>query len=391
MQPIQHNDDYHRRMTEWRHTLHRHPETAFEEFHTSDLIAEVLSRAGIPHHRGLGGTGIVATLSGKQPSAGTLALRADMDALDLQEHGNCAHRSTIEGKMHGCGHDGHSAMLLGAACWLAEHPQAIIGTVHFIFQPAEENEGGAREMIKDGLFDQFPVDAVFGMHNWPALEAGRAAVSHSKVMSAFDTFEIIITGKGCHAAMPHQGIDPIIIAAELTLALQTIVSRHIDPLEPAVVTVTQVHSGDALNVIPDTAVLRGTCRYFNAEVQQIIIQRMRELAEGIASSHNGDAEVRYQPRYPATINSTDEAALALSVLGELMAADNIDVDLPPSMGAEDFSFMLQQNPGAYIWLGNGSEQHRAPLHSSRYDFNDTILPTGANYWIKLVEAWFAMR
>jgi hippurate hydrolase len=382
------NDNLHQRMTEWRHALHRRPETAFEEHHTSELIAKVLTQAGIEHHRGLGTTGIVATLKGSTPAAGTLALRADMDALDLQELNSCDHKSAIAGKMHGCGHDGHSAMLLGAACYLAEHPETIIGTVHFIFQPAEENEGGAGAMINDGLFQQFPVDAVFGMHNWPALPAGRAAVNDAAVMSAFDTFEITLHGQGCHAAMPHQGIDPIVVAAELVLALQTIVSRYIDPLESAVVTVTQIHSGDALNVIPNEAVIRGTCRFFKPEVQQLIIEQMHRLSDSIAGAHGATATVDYTARYPATVNSAKEAALACSVLRQLIGREQVDHNVAPSMGAEDFAFMLADNPGAYIWLGNGSEQHQAPLHNPYYDFNDAILPTGANYWINLVDGWF---
>ncbi len=391
MEPIKTNDSFHQQMTEWRRTLHQHPETAFEEHHTSKLVARVLSEAGLEIDRGLGGTGIVATLKGSQPESGTLALRADMDALDLQELNKFEHSSNIDGKMHGCGHDGHTTMLLGAAVWLAQNPETVTGTLHFIFQPAEENEGGAREMIKDGLFERFPSDAVFGVHNWPAQQAGKACVNYGAVMSAFDVFEITIKGQGCHGAMPHQGIDPIVVGSQLVQALQTIVSRSNDPLKSAVLSVTQFHSGDAWNVVPNEAVLRGTCRYFDPAVQQMIMERMETLSNSIAAAYGATAIVDYQPRYPSTINTESEARLAQEVLTDLLGEENVDLNVEPSMGAEDFSFLLQDRPGAYIWLGNGSEQHSAPLHNPHYDFNDAILPTGANYWISLVDRWFKSR
>ncbi len=369
---------FHDDMTALRRDLHAHPETAFEETRTAGIIAGRLDEFGMPVHRGLGKTGVVGSLrSGDGPTVG---LRADMDALFIQEAGDVPHKSQAAGKMHACGHDGHTAMLLGAARYLAE-TREFQGTVHFIFQPAEENEGGGRVMVEQGLFEKFPMEAVYGMHNWPGLPAGSFAVRVGPVMAAFDTFEIVIRGQGAHAAMPHLGVDPVVVAAELVGALQTIASRAVDPLESGVVTVTQVHGGETWNTIPDRVTLRGTARFFSESVRAAIEDRIRRQAGGISAAHGATAEVTYERRYPATVNhaaETETAALAAAGV-----AGPVERDPKPSMGAEDFAFMLERKPGCYIWLGCGEDG--CPLHSSCYDFNDDILAVGASYWARLAE------
>ncbi len=369
-------------MTAWRRHLHTYPETAFEEHQTQDFVAERLREAGIEVHRGLAGTGVVGTLSvGDGPAIG---LRADMDALHIPEATGVAHQSVHAGRMHACGHDGHMAMLLGAARYLAE-TRRFRGTVRFIFQPAEENEAGGRRMIEDGLFERFPVDSVYGMHNWPGMEPGCFAVRPGPVMAAFDIFEIVVTGRGTHGAMPHLGIDPVVVAAEIIGALQTIASRAVDPLDSAVVTVTQVHAGDTWNVIPDTATLRGTARAFREDVQEAVEAGVRRIADGIAAAHGAGAEVRYERRYPPTVNHESEAEVAARVAADVSGSDAVDRDPPPSMGAEDFAFMLRERPGAYVRIGNGPCGEGCSLHNPTYDFNDDILPVGATYWARLVE------
>jgi len=369
-------------MTVWRRDLHAHPETAFEEHRTSAFVAEKLESFGIEVHRGLAGTGIVGTLkTGDGPSIG---LRADMDALDVTEHGEHAHKSVFEGKMHACGHDGHTTMLLGAARYLAE-TRNFTGTVHFIFQPAEENEGGGRVMVADGLFEKFPVDAVYGLHNWPGHEAGVFAVASGPIMAATNTFQITVKGRGCHGAMPHLGVDPVPIAAEIVSALQTISSRRTHPVDSIVVTVTQFHAGDTWNVIPDTAQLSGTVRAFKPDVLATIEPSLRRIANGICQAHEAEMELIYNPGYPATINDEEQTRRAYKAAADVIGEEKVIEDPTPSMGAEDFSFMLNERPGCYVWLGNGSGEGGCVLHNARYDFNDEILSIGASYWSRLVE------
>ncbi len=374
----------HLQMMTWRRDLHAHPETAYEEFRTADRVAETLTGLGLEVTRGLGGTGLVATLKGQRGEGDAIALRADMDALPMQELNDFEHRSQHDGKMHACGHDGHTAMLLGAASALAQRPD-FAGKVHFIFQPAEENEAGALAMIEDGLFERFPVKAVYGLHNWPSLPAGEVAVHEGPVMAAFDTFDILIKGQGCHGAMPHLGSDPVLAAGQLITALQSIVSRNLDPQKAAVISVTQVQGGHAYNVVPEEVVLKGTTRSFCPEVRDQIEQRMQQVVENVSSGLGCRAELRYSRRYPATINSTAEAQECLATLQALPGVEKVHLNPPASMGGEDFAFMLEQRPGCYIWLGGGSETHSHGLHSPHYDFNDQTLPLGANYWISLVQ------
>ena len=374
--------DFHDDLTAWRRDIHAHPETAFEEKRTSDVVAKRLQEFGIEIHRGLAGTGVVGTLKGSRPGSRAIAVRADMDALDVHEKNGFHHCSTHAGKMHACGHDGHTTMLLGAARYLAE-TRNFAGTVHFIFQPAEENEAGGRVMVEQGLFEKFPVEAVYGMHNWPGLPVGQFAVRAGPLLASFDIFEIVVEGKGSHGAMPHTGIDPVVTAAQITLALQTIRSRSTHPLDGAVVSVTQVHGGDTWNVIPDEVILRGTTRSFRTEVQDIIEDGIRRIAEGVASSQGAKVRVRYERRYPPTVNTEEETEIAAAAASEVAGSSNVIRDFTPSMGAEDFAFMLQARPGCYVLVGNGEES--AGLHNPHYDFNDEVLTTGASYCARLVE------
>ncbi len=376
---------FHDEMTRWRHELHAHPETAFEEHRTSDFVAAKLESFGLSVERGLARTGVVATLKAGNGRR-AIGLRADMDALHIHECNEFAHASQHPGRMHACGHDGHTTMLLGAAKYLAE-TRNFDGTVHFIFQPAEENEGGGREMVEGGLFDRFPVEAVFGMHNWPGLPVGQFGVRNGPMMAAFDIFEAKVTGKGMHAAMPHQGIDPVVAAAEIVTALQTVVSRTMSPIEPGVVSVTQIHAGDTWNVVPSEVLLRGTTRSFRPEAQAHIEAAMRHLIEGIAAAHHCSAAFRYERRYPPTINTEAETELAAHAITDVVGKENLLRDVQPTMGAEDFSFMLQARPGSFVFIGNG--EHAAKLHNPSYDFNDEVLPVGASYWARLVEMTLA--
>ncbi|ODS24524.1 peptidase M20 [Candidatus Endobugula sertula] len=370
-------------MRQWRRDLHAHPETAFEEHRTSAKVAELLRSFGLEVVTGLGKTGVVATLQGHQASERSIALRADMDALKLQELNTFAHCSQHQGKMHACGHDGHTAMLLGAAKYLSEHRE-FAGTVVFIFQPAEEGEAGAQAMCDDGLFTQFNVDAVYGIHNWPGVAEGSFAIHAGPVMASMATFDIIITGKGCHAAMPHMGVDPIIVAAHLMTAMQSVISRSLNPLESGVVSITKVHGGEAYNVVPDSVTLSGTCRTFSSEVCDLLELRIQQQVNAIAEAFGATAELDYRRGYPATINTPAHAEICAAVAMDLVGTENVKLDMAPSMGAEDFSFMLQQKPGAYIWLGNGADKESKSLHNPYYDFNDNILALGANFWISLV-------
>ncbi len=369
-------------MAAWRRHLHAHPETAFEERETAAFVASRLEDFGMRVTRGIAGTGVVGTLAnGSGPAIG---LRADMDALPIMEANTFAHRSRRPGCMHACGHDGHTAMLLGAAQYLAE-TRRFRGTVQLIFQPAEENEGGGRAMIEDGLFDRFPVAAVFGLHNWPGLAVGTMAARAGPVMAASDIFEVVINGCGSHAAMPHLGVDPVLVAAAIVGALQTIPSRGIHPAEAAVVSVTRMMAGDIWNVIPDRATLGGTTRALTPSVHATLEPAIRRIVAGVAAAFGAMAEVRYERRYPPTVNDAEATHRAAAAATAVVGSEQVDRDAPPSMGAEDFAFMLQARPGAYLWIGNGLGHEGCTLHSPHYDFNDDILPIGASYWATLVE------
>lgn len=383
MATIEDGDELHAAMTAWRRHLHAHPETAFEEHATAAFIAERLeSFGGIEVTRGIAGTGVVGTLTeGDGPAIG---LRADMDALGFAEANTFAHRSTRPGKMHACGHDGHTAMLLGAARHLAT-TRAFRGTVRFIFQPAEENEAGGQAMVEDRLFERFSVDAVFGLHNWPGLPVGRMAVAPGPMMAACDLFEITLAGRGCHAAMPHLGTDTVLASAALTLALHGLVGRRIDPQDAAVLSVTEAHAGETWNVLPERALLRGTVRAFRASVQDILEAAIRETAAAVSAAHGCTAEVHYDRRYPATINHPEAARRAARAAALAFGEEAVEHHPRPSMGSEDFAFMLLQRPGCYVWLGNGATDGGRVLHNPHYDFNDAILPLGALWWVTLVE------
>lgn len=376
--------EFHEEMTAWRRHIHANPETAFEERDTADYVALRLHEFGIDVHRGLAGTGVVGTLKGEKGDGPAIALRADMDALDIEEKNVFDHKSRNSGKMHACGHDGHTAMLLGAAKYLAE-TRRFAGTVHFVFQPAEENEGGGRVMIEDGLFERFPAESVYGMHNVPGIPVGEFAVRPGPIMASFDIFEITLTGTGAHAAMPHLGRDAMVAAAQLVTALQTIRSRAVNPFDSAVVSVTQMHAGDTWNVLPEEVVVRGTARAFEEHVQELVESEIRRISDGVAAAFSVAAETRYERRYPPTVNDPREAEFAARVAGGVAGAANVSLDRDPMMGAEDFAFMLNEKPGAYVWIGNGPRDGGRMLHNPNYDFNDDILPLGASYWARLAE------
>lgn len=369
-----------------RHDIHAHPELAFNEARTAELVARELSACGLETHRGLARTGVVGVLR-KGSATRSIGLRADLDALPLLEKNSFPHRSRHEGRMHACGHDGHTTMLLGAARYLSENRGSLDfdGTVYFIFQPAEESEGGAAVMIEDGLFKMFPMDAVFGLHNWPGIPVGEMAVMPGAVMAGTSAFEISVGGHGCHAAMPNQGVDTLVVASQLVLALQTVVARNLHPCESAVVSVTQIHGGEALNIIPDDAVLRGTIRSFKPEVQELVEKAIERLCSGIASAFGAQIKAVFDHRYPPTVNSVPEAALCCRVAEALLGTDKVRRNELPSMGAEDFAYMLQEKPGCYVWLGNGPGAGGCTLHNPHYDFNNEIIPYGISYWVRLVE------
>ena len=382
--------DFHADMTAWRRRIHAHPETAFEERETAAFVAAQLAAFGIAVHRGLAGTGVVGTLEGGAPRDHAIALRADMDALHIHEQNGFGHVSAVPGKMHACGHDGHTAMLLGAARYLAE-TRNFAGTVHFVFQPAEENEGGGRVMVEEGLFEKFPVSAIYGMHNWPGLAVGEFAVRPGPMLAACDLIEIIVTGRGAHAALPHLGIDPVICAAQIAMALQTVTSRNTHPLDSAVLSITQIHGGDTWNVIPDHVVLRGTARAFKPELQDAIEAGVRRIARGVAEAMGASVEVTYDRRYPATVNSAPETVIAANAAAAVVGPEHVERNVQPTMGSEDFAFMLNAKPGCYLFIGNGTAERSAGLHNPHYDFNDEILPIGASYWATLVERELARR
>ncbi|WP_311969503.1 M20 aminoacylase family protein [Pseudomonas baltica] len=366
----------------WRRHFHSTPELGYQELQTSDRVAQLLESFGIEVVRGLGGTGVVGTLrNGEGPSIG---IRADMDALPIQELGNAAHKSTHKGCMHACGHDGHTTILLATARHLSE-TRRFSGTVHFIFQPAEENLAGAQAMIDDGLFERFPMEAIYGLHNWPGVTAGHVVINPGPMMASLDTFEITLTGKGCHAAMPEKGADPIVAAAELVLGLQTITSRRLSPLDSAVVSVTQFNAGEAINVIPETAVLRGTVRCLQTPVRAKVQQLIEEFVAQLPQAFGVTGALDYTVGYPVTENDPDAAAVmrraAIAAVGE----DKVQWGCNPSMASEDFAFMLQARRGAYVWLGVDGETPSAALHNPYYDFNDAVIEPGVAVWTALVE------
>ncbi|WP_175945210.1 M20 aminoacylase family protein [Caballeronia sp. BCC1704] len=378
-----------------RRTIHAHPELRYEEVGTAKLVAENLERWGIEVHRGLGKTGVVGVLK-RGTGRGSIGLRADMDALPIQEINSFGHKSTHAGRMHACGHDGHTAMLLGAAKYLAEYGK-FDGTVVFIFQPAEEGGAGAKAMIDDGLFTRFPVDAVFGVHNWPGIPAGHFGVTEGPIMASSNEFRITVRGVGSHAALPHNGRDPVFSAVQIANALQSIITRNKKPLDTAVLSITQIHAGDAVNVVPDHAWLGGTVRTFTVETLDLIEARMRKIVESTASAYDCEAEVYFHRNYPPTINDPAQTRFAAEVMAEVVGEQNVDSSVEPTMGAEDFSFMLLEKPGCYAFLGNGDGAHRAHghgegpcmLHNASYDFNDALLSVGASYWVRLAERFLA--
>ena len=374
----------HAEMTAWRRDIHAHPELGFEETRTADLVAAQLEAFGIEVQRGVGRTGVVGTLRAGSGQA-TLGLRADMDALPIAEANTFAHRSTHAGVMHACGHDGHTAMLLGAASYLAR-TRRFSGSVHFIFQPAEEGLGGARAMIDDGLFERFPCDAIFGMHNRPSLDVGRFAVRGGPMMAGGAFFDIRVTGKGAHGARPETSVDAALVAAQIAVSLQSIVSRNVAPVDTAVVSVTRIHAGDAYNVIPQTAVLGGTVRAFSKVVMAQVEASMRRIAQGTAAAYGASAEVDFRALFAPTVNDVAEADFAARICTELVGSDKVDRQPPLIMASEDFSFMLERVPGCYINIGNGAGEGGCEVHNPGYDFNDAALPLGAAFYARLVEA-----
>jgi amidohydrolase len=380
-----------------RRTIHANPELRYEETQTASLVAKTLAGWGIEVHEGIGKTGVVGVLK-RGSGTRSIGLRADMDALPIDELNTFDHRSKNQGKMHACGHDGHTAMLLGAARHLAKEGD-FDGTIVFIFQPAEEGGAGAQAMIDDGLFTRWPVDAVFGIHNWPGMPAGHFGVTEGPIMASSNEFRIEIKGVGAHAALPHNGRDPVFTAVQIANALQSIITRNKKPLDTAVLSITQIHAGDAVNVVPDRAWLAGTVRTFTTETLDLIETRLRKITESTAEAYDCSVEVTFHRNYPPTINSSEEAKFAASVMKEIVGDANVDDAVEPTMGAEDFSFMLLAKPGCYAFLGNGDGGHREAghgagpcmLHNASYDFNDDLLPVGATYWVRLAQKFLAAK
>jgi len=385
--------EFHSELRQIRRDIHAHPELCFEERRTAELVAQKLTEWGIPVIRGIGTTGVVGIVKNGS-SKRAVGLRADMDALPVQEINTFAHASRHPGKMHACGHDGHVAMLLGAAHYLSRH-RNFDGTVYLIFQPAEEGGGGARRMMDDGLFSECPMEAVFGMHNWPGVATGTFGVAAGPMMASSNEFEVIVKGKGAHAAQPHKGIDPIMVAVQIAQSWQTIITRNKSPIDSSVLSITQIHAGSATNIIPDEATLIGTVRTFTTEVLDLVERRMQTIAEHTASAFEATVDFRFKRNYPPLINHAKETAFAVEVMKSIVGEDKVNAQLEPTMGAEDFAFMLQEKPGCYVFLGNGEGTHRdhghglgpCNLHNPSYDFNDELLPVGATYWVRLAEAW----
>jgi hippurate hydrolase len=377
----------HTDMTNWRKHIHQHPETAYLEVQTAEFVKKKLTEFGIPFHYGLGKTGVVGIIEGKQKGKMAIGLRADMDALPMEELNTFEHRSKNKGCMHACGHDGHTTMLLGAAKYL-NATKNFVGTVYLIFQPAEEGMAGAKAMINDGLFKKFPMDEVYAVHNWPGDKLGVFKIKAGPMLAANDRFEIKIQGKGCHAALPETGFDPIVMGAQVVLAIQTIVSRNISPLNSAVVSVTMFNGGSAFNVIPDEVTLCGTVRTLDENIRQLIFTRIKDIAEGISKTMGGSATFKLINGYPVTVNYPEQTKYALQAAEKIVGKENIIDDFPVvSMGSEDFSFMLKEKPGCYVFIGNDGEGNNGPcmLHNPYYDFNDKILPIGASYFVALAE------
>jgi len=389
--------EFHSELRQIRRDIHAHPELCFEEQRTAEVVAQKLTEWGIPILRGMGTTGVVGIIRNGSSSR-AIGLRADMDALPVQEINTFPHASRHPGKMHACGHDGHVAMLLGAARYLSQH-RHFDGTVYLIFQPAEEGGGGARRMMDDGLFAQCPMDAVFGMHNWPGVAVGTFGVTAGPMMASSNEFEVIVKGKGAHAAQPHKGIDPIMVAIQIAQSWQTIITRNKSPIDTAALSITQIHAGSATNVIPDEATLIGTVRTFTTEVLDLIEHRMRAIAQHTASAFDAEVDFRFTRNYPPLINHAKETAFAVDVMKSIVGEDKVDANVEPTMGAEDFAFMLQEKPGCYVFIGNGEGTHRdaghglgpCNLHNPSYDFNDELLPIGATYWVRLAETWLSAR
>ncbi len=385
-------------ITAIRRDIHAHPELCFQEVRTADVIAKALTDWGIPIHRGLGTTGVVGIVkNGSSPRA--IGLRADIDALPMTERNTFAHASQHPGRMHACGHDGHTAMLLAAAKHLAKH-RHFDGTVYLVFQPAEEGGGGAREMIKEGLFERFPMDAIFGAHNWPGMAVGQFGIKSGPCFASSNEFRIVVKGRGSHAALPHNGIDPVPVACQMVQAFQTIITRNKRPIDAGVISVTMIHAGEATNVVPDSCEIQGTVRTFSIEVLDMIEARMKAVAEHTCAAFGAGCEFEFSRNYPPTINHPAETDFARSVLSEVVGAGNV-LEFEPTMGAEDFSYFLQAKPGAYFLIGNGDGAHRGRyegmghdagpcmLHNPRYDFNDDLIPLGATAWVRMVERFLS--
>jgi hippurate hydrolase len=387
--------EFHSELQRIRRDIHAHPELCFEENRTADVVAQKLTEWGIPIVRGMGVTGVVGVIQNGS-SKRAIGLRADMDALPMQEINTFAHTSKHAGKMHACGHDGHTAMLLGAAHYLSKH-RNFDGTVYVIFQPAEEGGGGARRMMDDGLFEKYPMEAVFGMHNWPGAPVGTFGVTAGPMMASSNEFHVTVKGQGSHAAQPHKSADPIMIAVQIAQAWQTIISRNRNPLDAAVLSITQIHAGSATNVIADEAELVGTVRTFSTGVLDMIERRMRTIAEHTAAAFDAQVDFRFKRNYPPLINHEQETKFAVQVLQSIVGTDKVNDHVEPTMGAEDFAFMLQEKAGCYVFIGNGEGTHRMAghglgpcnLHNPSYDFNDDLLPLGATYWVRLAETFLA--
>ena len=378
-------------MKTWRQDLHRIPEIGLEEYETSKYIKSKLSEFKIEFKDGYANTGIIAYIKGSRGSSDrSIGLRADFDALPMPEKNDFDHKSTKEGMMHACGHDGHTSMLLGAAKYLSENND-FDGNVYFIFQPGEEGFAGGEKMIQDGMFDDFKIDEVYALHNWPELPIGSIGVNSGPMMAAVDEFDIIVKGVGGHAAIPQLAIDPLVIASQIVLAVQTIVSRFTDPVDKALISITKINGGTAYNVIDDSVKMGGTIRTFKPETRAFYEKKLNEIASGIAKANGANADVEFHltNKYPPTINSKKESEFAANVAKKIFGEENVNTNIEPSMGGEDFSYLLEKKPGSYIYIGQGDENHKAHLHTTKYDFNDSLLPIGVNYWVELVKAYFS--
>ena len=377
-------------MKRWRQDLHKIPEIGLEEYETSAFIKDKLKLWNIKFKEGYSNTGIVAWVEGsKGNNKKSIGLRADFDALPMPEKNDFKHKSTKDGMMHACGHDGHTTMLLGAAKYLSENND-FDGTVHFIFQPGEEGFAGGEKMIEDGMFEDFDIQEVYALHNWPELPLGTIALNSGPMMAAVDEFDITVKGKGGHAAMPQLAIDPIVIASQIVIAIQTIISRSINPVDKALISITKIHGGTAYNVIDDEVKLSGTIRTFKPETRSFIEKKMKEVSEGIAKSQGAGVNIQFDlvNKYPATINSKRESEFAASVAKKVVGEENVITDIDPCMGGEDFSYLLNKKPGSYLYIGQGDDDHNAHLHTTKYDFNDNLLPLGVNFWVGLVKNYF---